>query len=72
MLPNDLRLFRERKNLNQRQAALLLNLPRNRLSLWEGGKGLPTLNELGRLAALYGVAISQLYPPNVLHLIAGL
>ena len=68
-LPNDLRLFRERAGLNQREAALRLNLPRNRLSLWEGGKGLPTMDELGRLANLYGVSISQLYPPSVLRLL---
>ena len=69
--PNDLRLYRQRKGLKQKELAEALKLPRSRLSLWEGGRALPSLKEASLLATFLGVAVSQLWPdPRVQSFIA--
>lgn len=62
MFPNELRLLRKRSGLTQKQLSANLNIPRNRLSLWEGGKALPSWREANRIAQFYEVGISDLYP----------
>ncbi|OHD25860.1 MAG: hypothetical protein A2Y38_18205 [Spirochaetes bacterium GWB1_59_5] len=62
MFPNDLLVYRAKLGLTQGEVAAETGIPRSRLSLWETGRGLPTLAEAQKLASLYGVAISQMWP----------
>lgn len=71
MFPNDLALYRKRAGLTQRELSLQTKIPRSRLSLWEGGKAIPSFSEAKRLAEYFHVGISELFPnPRVRDFIA--
>jgi DNA-binding XRE family transcriptional regulator len=59
---NDLRLYRLSKGVKQAELAKLLGIPRSRLSLWEGGRALPSLREAMLLSSYLGVPISVIWP----------
>ena len=60
--PNNLRVLRHRKGLNQRQASIDLGIHRNRLSQMESGRELPTWETAQTFMAFYGVALSVIWP----------
>ena len=60
--PNNLRAYRLRQGLSQRQLATMLNQPRSRISLWEAGRELPSWDIAKRLMELYEVSLRELYP----------
>lgn len=60
--PNNLRVLRYRKGLNQRQASEQLDIHRNRLSQMESGRELPTWETAKQLMAFYGAALSEIFP----------
>ena len=66
---NDLALYRQRANLNQRQAAKALEMPRTWLSLWESGTAVPNWEQAQKLAQFYGTTVSALYLQAVANLI---
>lgn len=60
---NDLRKRRLAKGLRQTDVARLLGLDcADRLSRWENGLSVPSVPNLFRLAAVYGVMPHELYP----------
>ncbi|HYC83128.1 MAG TPA: helix-turn-helix transcriptional regulator [Candidatus Paceibacterota bacterium] len=61
--PNDLRRLRERAGLKQTEVAAALGLAsHDRISHWERGQAIPSLENLFKLAAAYGVFPHDLYP----------
>jgi len=61
--PNKLRFFREQTGLLQKDVAKALGLDcADRISRWENGIAMPSIVNLFRLAAVYGVMPNDLYP----------
>jgi Zn-dependent peptidase ImmA (M78 family)/transcriptional regulator with XRE-family HTH domain len=54
-LGDKLEALRKSSAMTQEQAASLLNIPRELLSMWESGKRIPSAVQLTSLARLYGV-----------------
>jgi transcriptional regulator with XRE-family HTH domain len=62
--PNNLKYYRRKRKLTQRQVAENLRMPlANRLSNWENGTALPSVQNLIKLANLYKVSIDKLVAP---------
>lgn len=55
-----LRKSRERVSLNQGQAARAVGVPRELVSMWEGGRRNPNVKQIENLASLYGVSAEYL------------
>jgi len=65
---NTLKESRKAKSLTQEQVARLLNLQcEDRLSRWEHGQALPSVENLFRLAKLYEVSPEELYPDSAVR-----
>lgn len=52
--------YRKRKNLTQKQLADLLDVSDKAVSKWENGEGLPDIENLKRLSAVFNVSIDVL------------
>lgn len=52
--------LRKKAGLSQQELADRLNISRQTVSKWEGGKGLPPIDMLMRLSSLYGVSVDYL------------
>lgn len=62
--PNNLRHFRLKRRLTQREAALGIgHATAGRLSSWESGSAAPSIENMVRLSILYKVSIDRLYAP---------
>ena len=62
-IPNNLRERRKAAGLLQKDAAQALGLDcADRISHWENGTAMPSVVNLFKLAAVYGVAPHELYP----------
>ena len=60
--PNNLRELRKAKGLLQIEVAQLLgHLNSDRVSDWEKGYGMPSVENLFKLAAIFGVSAEELY-----------
>ena len=55
--PQRLKFLREQKGLTQQELALILNISRPALSLWETGKREPNQETLQLFAEYFGVSI---------------
>jgi transcriptional regulator with XRE-family HTH domain len=61
-IANMLRLYRKQKGLRQIDVAHRLGFTSpDRISLWEKGRAFPSLTNLFKLSALYGVPAEELY-----------
>lgn len=62
-MPNKLRELRYRKVLKQSEVAELIGLKGTaRISLWETGEAMPSVENLFKLANLFEVAVEEIYP----------
>lgn len=60
--PNNLKYYREKHAYTQQQVARILEMTsNNRISQWEQGKARPSIENLFKLAALYGISPQTLY-----------
>lgn len=68
--PNNLRELRKTKGMLQIEVAQLLgHLNSDRMSDWEKGYGMPSVQNLFKLAAVFGVPVEDLY--REIRMIAG-
>ena len=59
---NNLKAIRIQQGLTQRQVAILLSMHcENRLSQWEAGKAIPSVENLFHLCEIYHVTAHQCY-----------
>ena len=56
----DLRKWRERKNYSQKEVAISLGVAPPQISKWEAGVTEPSLENLIKLAELYGVTLDEI------------
>lgn len=56
----DLRKWRERKGLSQKEVAISLGVAPPQISKWESGTTDPTLENLIKLCELYGVTLDEI------------
>jgi transcriptional regulator with XRE-family HTH domain len=65
---NKLRFYREQAGLTQRDVAEALGLDcTDRISRWENDVAMPSVANLFKLAAIYGVMPHELYPELTSH-----
>ena len=63
MTPNNIRHYRYRKMLKQSELAEKMGFKSNeRISQWESGKTMPSVENLFRLAGILGVLPHEVYP----------
>lgn len=63
IIPNNLREYRLKTGLTQKQVAELLGLQcEDRLSHWEKGISVPTITNLIKLLKIYKIAFESVYP----------
>lgn len=68
---NSIRYYRQRAKITQKVLAVQLGVGRTEIWLWESGRGLPSAEQLEKVAQILGIGISSLYPENaVLDVIA--
>ena len=60
MLSDNLKTYREQKDITQEEAAMSLNIVRQTLSKWEKGISAPDANMLEKIAGLYDVSVNEL------------
>ena len=56
----DLRKWRERKGLSQKEVAISLGVAPPQISKWESGTTDPTLENLIKLSELYGITLDEI------------
>lgn len=63
IIPNNLKAFRLKAGLTQKQVAEKLGLQcEDRLSHWERGVAIPSIINLSKLCRVYNIAIEEAYP----------
>ncbi|MBQ8040865.1 MAG: helix-turn-helix transcriptional regulator [Lachnospiraceae bacterium] len=60
MLSDNLKMYREQKDMTQEDVAKRLNIVRQTLSKWEKGISAPDANMLEKIAGLYDVSVNEL------------
>ena len=60
MLGRKLRNLRQQKGITQREIAAILNIDRSTYTYYEGGRTLPDIQTVARLAKMYGVTVDYL------------
>lgn len=60
MLSDNLKIYREQKDMTQEDVAKRLNIVRQTLSKWEKGISAPDANMLEKIAGLYDVSVNEL------------
>lgn len=61
---SQIRKFRKQKDWTQEHLAFLMRVSKNTISNWEKGKTKIQVEQLGKLAGLFGVDVRELYPPQ--------
>ena len=65
MFNENLKLYRNEKNLSQEQLAQQLHVVRQTISKWENGISLPDANLLSKLSDILGVSVGDLLGINI-------
>ena len=60
MLSDNLKIYKEQKDMTQEDVAKRLNIVRQTLSKWEKGISAPDANMLEKIAGLYDVSVNEL------------
>jgi len=60
---------RKELGLSQQQVAGSLGVTQSAVAQWEAGKSIPTLDKVGAVAALLGIAVAELVPAHVMNLL---
>lgn len=68
-IPNSIRIYRRKANLNQSQLAEILGMNRTQLYFLESGQILPTFEQAENIAKALNTIITSLYPEFVLAFI---